>query len=149
MGYRSEVCFEISAKKEVLLNGLAFVRMGYEDSKAMKEVFEHLKFFELEDGEAILRFYGESWKWYPEYKDVKALWKIWCHFGESAVEDENISGQFVRIGEEADDIQEESFNGYANMYVPSPSLCFDRNFSAKSVSLAEFKGEILEKDLSN
>jgi hypothetical protein len=50
-------------------------------------------------------FNAEDWKWYPDYDVVKAWGELW----DSMQEVEGISGYFLRVGEEATDIEQEEF----------------------------------------
>jgi hypothetical protein len=51
----------------------------------------------------VLDLSGDSWKWYPDYDDVKA----WHALLQEAEED-GLAYEFLRIGEEAEDIEEQS-----------------------------------------
>ena len=51
----------------------------------------------------ILDLYGDDWKWYDSYPDVKA----WDKFIHDAV-DAGLNYEFVRVGEEDGDIEYES-----------------------------------------
>jgi hypothetical protein len=59
--------------------------------------------FGWQNGKFIL--YGNDWKWYPDYEDVQAWNELW----ENMQDIEGISGYFVRVGEENDDIEEMQF----------------------------------------
>jgi hypothetical protein len=64
------------------------------------------------DDDFVLKFTLEEVKWYPGYPDVQAFESMLSAF------DEDIDGyctEFVRIGEESDDI-EERFNGESIQY---------------------------------
>lgn len=50
----------------------------------------------------ILDLYGDDWKWYPGYEDVRA----WEAFMRGAHE-WNCSYEFIRVGEEQNDIERE------------------------------------------
>ena len=68
-------------------------------------------------------FSVEDVKWYPDYEAVKAFDAIW----ELASNTEGISGYFVRIGEEYNDIETDSFGDdppYDEVY-PVRSIGFD------------------------
>ena len=55
------------------------------------------------DGKFVL--YGDGWKWYPDFEDVKAFHEMF-----NALSDiEGISGYFLRVGEERDDVEEDHF----------------------------------------
>jgi hypothetical protein len=59
--------------------------------------------FGWQNGKFIL--YGADWKWYPDYEDVQAWDELW----ENMQDIEGISGYFVRVGEETNDIEEMEF----------------------------------------
>lgn len=48
----------------------------------------------------VLDLYGDSWKWYEDYKEVRA----WTEFQHAAVE-LGLSYEFVRVGEETEDVE--------------------------------------------
>jgi hypothetical protein len=50
-------------------------------------------------------FHVENWKWYPDYDIVQAWDELW----EQMQEVEGVSGYFCRVGEETDDITQETF----------------------------------------
>lgn len=50
-------------------------------------------------------FYAQSWKWYPDYDVVSAWNELWGDMQSL----EGISGYFCRVGEEANDIEQEDF----------------------------------------
>lgn len=100
MGYRSDIRIRTTKK-------------GYEIMKA--EVENFLKENNLDELWNLLKINGVSidktekaitieWsylKWYEEYKDVQAIMK-----SLSILSEKNIDYQFMRIGEELDDIEE-------------------------------------------
>jgi hypothetical protein len=63
----------------------------------------------------VLHLYGEDWKWYSDYEDVKA----WHKLLEEAEKD-GLNYEFVRIGEEPDDIEMgnggENVEGFIEVY---------------------------------
>lgn len=50
-------------------------------------------------------------KWYEDYDDIKALEAVWNKFDEDFGSHEQIFGEFIRIGEENDDVEERYTNG--------------------------------------
>jgi len=57
-----------------------------------------------------INFYAESWKWYPEYAEVKAHESLF-RLAEEWTDDEDnpnpyIGAVFIRLGENADDVDE-------------------------------------------
>jgi hypothetical protein len=117
MGYRSQVAGCISVDKVLIKPESGESYFDYDKTK-FKEMVGFIKlsrFWELwnnkpdadnfgwKDGVFIL--YGNDWKWYPDYEDVRAWNDLW----HSMQEVEGISGYFVRVGESADDIETEEF----------------------------------------
>ncbi len=108
MGYRSEVAFEISGPAEVMINGLASIRLTT-DPQIWTENIKHLQF--KEDGDKIsILFAVEDWKWYEDYKDVRFLSGIYDYFDD--LEHENVWGYFARVGEDREDVEERNFGDY-------------------------------------
>ena len=119
MGYRSQVACVISVDKVMIKNEKEGFYYDYDKAK-FKEMIGFIKlskFYELwqvannadqdsfgwKDGMFVL--YGNDWKWYPDYEDVKAFHEMFTQMQDI----EGISGYFLRVGEENDDVQEEDF----------------------------------------
>jgi hypothetical protein len=70
------------------------------------------------DAERVLKFTLNDVKWYPSYQDVQMFEKMLAVFKGSGDDDEDITGyctEFVRIGEESDDVEEVN-TGHDNRY---------------------------------
>jgi hypothetical protein len=70
------------------------------------------------DSDHVLKFTLEDLKWYPSYSDVQMFEKMLATFKGSGDDDEDITGyctEFVRIGEDNDDV-EEVHTGHNNHY---------------------------------
>lgn len=68
-----------------------------------------------------IRFSYDSWKWYISYPDVQWYNAVWDRLAEN----EQLSGRRIRIGEDADDIEEDCFgDDYVELRV-SVSFCDD------------------------
>ena len=122
MGYRSQVACVISVDMvkqahptKTDVNDDPVYEWVYDKAK-FKEMIGFIKltkFWELwntetdsigwADGKFIL--YGADWKWYPDYEDVQAFDRMF----EDMQDIEGISGYFLRVGEERDDIEEHEF----------------------------------------
>ena len=117
MGYRSQVAGIISVDKHRVEDERGSLCYDYDRAK-FKEMIGFIKltkFYELwnieenndhfgwKDGCFIL--YGNDWKWYPDYPDVQAWDEMW----DAMQAIEGISGYFVRVGEERDDVVEIEF----------------------------------------
>ena len=149
MGYRSQVagCFSVDRVRREIpnrtdVNGDPKYESAYDMTK-FKEMIGFIKlsrFWELwngkpdsesfgwKDGAFIL--YGADWKWYPDYDDVKAWDELW----ESMQKVEGISGYFVRVGEEQNDIEEMEFGD-------DPCTDYFHAFSALSFDGDSFLGK--------
>jgi hypothetical protein len=114
MGYQSQVaaCISVDVVQKVDERGSHYWDYDRAKFKEMIGFIKLSKFYELwqngsdqdsigwQNGKFIL--YGNDWKWYPGYDDVKAWYEMW----ENMQDIEGISGYFVRVGEENDDIEE-------------------------------------------
>ena len=70
------------------------------------------------DVDHVLKFDLPDVKWYPSYPDVQMFEKMLAAFKGSGDDDEDITGyctEWVRIGEESDDV-EEVHTGHNNNY---------------------------------
>jgi hypothetical protein len=117
MGYRSQVACVISVDRRRIEDVDGKSKFIYDKDK-FKEMMGFIKlsrFWELwnqgadqdaigwRDGKFML--YGADWKWYPDFEDVKAFHNMFNQMNSI----EGISGYFLRVGEERDDIEEEEF----------------------------------------
>jgi hypothetical protein len=117
MGYRSQVAGIISVDRVRIEDEKGSHYFDYDRAKFTEMIgfIKLTKFYELwnegsdkdsfgwKDGCFIL--YGNDWKWYPDYPDVMAWNEMW----EQMQAIEGISGYFVRVGEERDDVVETEF----------------------------------------
>lgn len=106
MGYRSEVAYQIVLKDKKLLNEfIAKVMMlGGDICNALKEC-------EIEaptEGreEYYINFYASDVKWYESYPDVQGHEKLRA-LALEWFDEEDVGVNFIRIGEELEDIVEE------------------------------------------
>jgi hypothetical protein len=96
-----------------------------------KEVID-LHFYEdmtWMDSDHVLKFELNDVKWYPSYPDVQMFEAMLAAFKGSGDDDEDIKGyctEFVRIGEESDDV-EEVHTGHNNHYYLSVRREIDCN----------------------
>ena len=123
MGYRSQVAFVLSVDgydKEVTEN--------VEKFKALVGFFKLSEFYAIGTNETYelhkpsgngqgigwkdgcVMFHAEDWKWYEGYEIVEGFNKLW----EQMQGLDGISGYFCRVGEERDDIVEETFGDDPN-----------------------------------
>ena len=112
MGYRSDLVVLIYPDVDKREDEAA----KYEQLKLLmattfKEVID-LHFYEdltWVDSDHVLKFAIDDVKWYPSYADVQMFEKMVSMFKGSGDDDEDIKGyctEFVRIGEESDDVEE-------------------------------------------
>ena len=131
MGYRSQIGGVFSVDG---WNGepedIAHYKLKY---KEMIGLIKLSKFYELMNSTATDRgcigwkagafyFHAENWKWYPDYDVVEAWGELW----DTMQEVEDISGHFLRVGEEADDIVNDEFGNepdYEAFYSYSGMAC--------------------------
>lgn len=137
MGYRSQVagCISVDRISKVDEQGKS---CSYYDKAKFTEMIGFIKlseFYEFwsnstdqdafgwKDGAFIL--YGADWKWYPDYEDVQAWNKLWGNMQNI----EGISGYFVRVGEERNDVEEMEFGDDPcyDYFQPFTALSFDGN----------------------
>jgi hypothetical protein len=150
MGYRSQVACCISVdvvRKEIPnrtdVNGEPKYEFEYDKTK-FKEMIGFIKlsrFYEIwtateqdqkcfgwRNGKFI--FYGNDFKWYPEFEDVKEFHKMFNQMQEV----EGVSGYFLRVGEESGDVEEEQFGD-------DPCYDYFYSFSAMDFSGDEYLGK--------
>ena len=106
MGYRSQVASIIYEKKEVMDK---FKQENADNLKALEIHFENnndegLSYQSNSDYDIIF-LWGNNWKWYETYTDVKA----WHNLMNLATE-KGLSVEFIRIGEDYEDIQVDYIN---------------------------------------
>lgn len=107
MGYRSNVAFEINGPAEVILAGLATLRL-----RETPENWENMKFFQYkrEENRVSLVFHVTDWKWYPDYADVQFIKNVYDYF--KGLENPETWGHFIRTGEDTEDIEEHHFGDF-------------------------------------
>jgi len=135
MGYRSDVAGAFTVDGRYMDRGAVEQAKYINKCKEMIGLIKLSKFYELmnryeneddskfmgwKDGQFV--FYGQGWKWYSDYDFVIAWKELW----EMMQEVEDISGVFVRVGEETDDIEEDNFGDDVDfdMCYPRTELAF-------------------------
>lgn len=96
MGYRSHVAYWFKGELAQA------VLMQHMTDYPNQECFDELTI--VEDG---VYFEGSSVKWYDGYEHVD--WHNLLYALASSYEDKDLCGQFVRIGEDTGDVQDEAF----------------------------------------
>jgi hypothetical protein len=72
------------------------------------------------DADCVLKFAIDDVKWYPSYPDVQMFERMLAAFKGSCDDDEDIKGyctEFVRIGEETEDVEETHTGDNNNYYL--------------------------------
>ena len=107
MGYRSQVTSIIYGEPDKVKAFKVKAKLTY--SKVFESFKDNIKDFIIKtsptDELGCIELESDIWKWYSEYPDVKA----WHEMLEDAVEF-GLSYEFVRIGEDRDDIVVEEGN---------------------------------------
>ena len=100
MGYRSNVAMVITTDDR--------------SQRKIEELMIHLKLSQISLRDWLdcigwnyhtLAFHADDVKWYSDYPDVQAIEKVW----EIAQKVEGLSGVFMRVGENAGDVEELNF----------------------------------------
>ena len=123
MGYRSDVAFTISGKKEYVLPKLVEYRLS---SDGAKEALNECRYTEI-DGDIVITFRDTSTKWYETYPSVAALTALFDLFAQDKEVDDKFNCAFMRIGEETHDV-EESMHGSDPYDLMSMSRSIDMEF---------------------
>lgn len=111
MGYRSVVAAAITVDRQYV-QGTDWEDRQY-DKEKFKEVVGKLKLLITNEyllnsigwKNGVITLYIDWVKWYDDYEEVQQ----WDTFWHAVQQEAGISGVFVRIGEETDDIQQDSF----------------------------------------
>lgn len=110
MGYRSQVSyvvrFETHAKRDEYV-ALILAKNDPVLTKALGQCYVPSPIEQLDD--PVIFFSVSDWKWYSDYPEVKAHTTIYEWAKELYPED--CDYRFLRVGEESDDIEEESSGG--------------------------------------
>ena len=110
MGYTSNVAFSIIGKKDDVLAKLTAFRLNGEPME--KFAIDSCSY--LERGKnLIISFEEQNTKWYDDYPEVVALTALFSHFAQDEDCEEKFSCAFVRVGEDAGDIEENMYGDAA------------------------------------
>jgi hypothetical protein len=142
MGYRSQVACCISVDPvRTEQDGKTIYTYDKDKFKQMVGFIKLSKFWELwntteadqkcfgwRNGKFM--FYGEAFKWYPDYADVRAFHEMF-----NALSDiEGISGYFMRVGEEVGDVEEDQFGD-------DPNYDYFHSYTGMSFQGEDYLGE--------
>jgi hypothetical protein len=106
MGYRSEVAYVIRFEDmQTKQEWVAIAKLHPIYSKALKEC----KFVDEMDKDYISAYFAHV-KWYDDFDDVKGHMAMLDAIAEDA--NEHVNARFIRIGEEQDDIEDNSYGDY-------------------------------------
>jgi hypothetical protein len=98
MGYRSDVAICIYGPKDKMTALVAAARI---QGVMPVNAFGGLHMFDYDDNKHMIHAYYEDVKWYDGYKDVDT----WHEFLGQAAEFDDLSTEFLRIGEDVADIE--------------------------------------------
>lgn len=119
MGYRSDVAYTIRFTSDDTRAKQSFYTFIAEAKAkaATAPCFNESEWaeFEVDEGRFRINFSADTVKWYPDYPDVKcheALIELAAEWANDEDNHSEIAYSFVRIGEEADDIEEKSGGDY-------------------------------------
>jgi hypothetical protein len=106
MGYRSEVAYQIVFKDKTTLNDFIarIMVLGGFERKALEECQIGVQDNGRE--ECFINFYASDVKWYESYPEVQGHEKLKA-LALEWFDHENVGVNFIRIGEETEDIVEE------------------------------------------
>ena len=142
MGYRSEVAYGVRVdevnlgenateeEKNLSADGIFLLMLTeMQGDEVAKKCFDSTNeindYLTINKENRTIKFYADSLKWYDNYKDVKAherLYEIMEEYAEqygSETMNNPVSCAFIRIGEEADDVEERGggYDPWNIMYV--------------------------------
>lgn len=107
MGYRSEVAYVITFDTlSVKQEWVALAKLNTETNEALKEC-RH-----VDDDKDYISAYFSDVKWYEGYEDVDRHMNMLNEIGEA--EDGKVNARFLRVGESADDVEDNAYgdNGW-------------------------------------
>lgn len=109
MGYRSDVAavFYPNTSLTAAEGAEAYSLFKTLMNTTYKDVFDYWKeYFEWVDDRHVLQFRCDDVKWYPSYPDVQ----LFTRFFEDVCDGEvpNMECEFIRIGEDSDDVERTS-----------------------------------------
>lgn len=79
----------------------------------------------------VLDLYGDGWKWYEGYEDVQAWESFMCE-----AEDHDLDYEFVRIGEDHNDIEIRNSENSAGLINVSTVITDDINKQGENIALS-------------
>lgn len=132
MGYRSDVCMVIYGEHQYAMRELKALI-----DAAGIDLNDHWGDDNWGINDEQFCFLADHVKWYDGFPEVQAVMKIW-ELAQNIGEDEEgltkYSGVFLRIGEEIEDTEQESFGDPWDHDPPYVSRCFD---SVRKLNLGE------------
>ena len=122
MGYRSQIASIIYDKKEFMDK---FKAENAELLRLLDDEFNDGSLKYLDNGDYdFIYLNGNDWKWYPTYKEVKA----WHELMDLA-EEKKISVEFVRVGDDYDDVEVDYRND--SQYYLTPIRTIEASFQGE------------------
>ena len=129
MGYRSDIQIVIVGPEPIIVGKWAEFLLTNPWTGKGKDPLANTNDLTItkDDKGATICFRASDWKWYDSYPDVQRFEKVWDIYQElydqaeelMGVKADQISGAFVRIGEEDDDTETRYFGneGYGLIQV--------------------------------
>lgn len=103
MGYYSQVKYTIVGPEAAMTAALVQFRLTHQFAPEDNPLNpDRMRISKCGD-QLVIHFEVDSWKWYDGFPDSDAHRALWDFF--DGLEDENITGQFVRLGENDDDVE--------------------------------------------
>ena len=118
MGYRSDVVAVFYT-----YDPMEYPAMKLFIDEHIPEVFrtdEYMRVFESSSGNNLcgIKFTMNGWKWYPSYPEIQGFEQAMAKFEKLADEGDKWNWEFVRLGEEVEDVEERhSYNSENLIYV--------------------------------
>lgn len=126
MGYYSQIGYVIQGKKEEMIPIIMAYRLTYPAPAFAKSALDECT-FDLTAGRFTIKLHIDSAKWYDGYEDVEKHNKLFEAFrGAAESAGSSISGMFVRVGEDNEDVVTDSYGADPyDLVRPVRSIEFD------------------------
>lgn len=124
MSYRSKGLWVIKGPANDIL--AAWVACRLAETPPNPAEWDQFKVF-YKDGVGYIRLEYSGWKWYDNYSDIRFFERVWSNLNDFADEQETntVSGRRIRVGEENDDIDNDSFGDNTPDIFTSTSIIDD------------------------
>lgn len=113
MGYRSDGLWIIKGHKDDVIAALAAARMNVPPPEGEYCSLDNFEVYTSGDT-GYIKFQYEGLRWYDGYADVEWFNRLWAFWSD----DEKLNGTRVRVGENDDDIDRDTFgDDWPEIYV--------------------------------